>query len=191
MSLLNDRKTLLWLVAVLLIAKFIVMPVIEWQNSTLSEIHSLTKRLKKADALIANFAYLNQANQELTQALEQQRTWFFQGSESTQTQLQQLREIEGLAQKNQLNIVNSRWLGSQHKQGYTEHRLELGINGELVNVIQLISDIESQKKPRRFDSWSVNIRGMSKNSIGRVVNGKLVLQILVQDTAGEQNAPAV
>jgi hypothetical protein len=180
------------MVGALLAIKFVVIPTFEWQNAKLADIHSLTKRLKKADALIENYAYLNQVNEQLTASLEQQKQLFFQGGDPNQTQLQQLREIESLIRENDIKIANSRWLGSQQKQGYTEHRLEVGITGDLVNVIQLISDVERQKRPRRFDSWNLSIRGMSDTKIGKVQNGKLVIQILVQDQPqGGQDASDV
>ncbi|MGB0899423.1 MAG: hypothetical protein ACPGSN_09220, partial [Psychrobium sp.] len=50
----NNSKKLLLVLGVMLVARFILIPIIEWQDDMIAENESLSKRLTKIDNVLFN-----------------------------------------------------------------------------------------------------------------------------------------
>ncbi len=182
MMMLNNRKLLVSILTVLFILRFVVVPIIDWQNTKVSEIASLKSRLEKSKALVAQSDYLNNIKQQVEKELNNQMQIFFHGDAESASQLKQLQVLEEQLKNRDLNLRSSRWLGKINYDNYTELRLELNITGDLFNFIQFVSDLEMQPLPRRFVEWRVGIKGMSKNEMGKISSGRIIIKILVVPT---------
>ncbi|GGA98903.1 GspMb/PilO family protein [Agarivorans gilvus] len=191
MTLLNNRKLLVSILAVLAVLRFVVVPIIDWQNTKASEIESLKSRLEKSKALVAQSDYLQSVKQQVDEQLNNQQQVFFHGDADSASQLKQLQNVEKLLKARELNLRSSRWLGKLDHDSYTELRLEINITGELIHFIQFISDLETQPLPRRFVEWRVNIKGMTETEMGRLTRGSAIIKILVSPTRQSGNTKEV
>ncbi|ASI97588.1 GspMb/PilO family protein [Vibrio rotiferianus] len=181
MNLLNDRRALLGIVGILMLLRFGLVPLLEWQNEKWQQISSLNQRLEKSEALIERTEFIAKLETKLEAQVEKQQAQFVSGRTDDAIQLQQQKKIESLIKQHDLKMANTRWLGSVPQGNYTEYRLEVGLNGKISDFIGFLQSLEQQATPIRLQGWIINMRGMSEGSIGAFTTARATIRVMAKN----------
>lgn len=104
MNLLNDRRALLGIVGILMLLRFGLVPLLEWQNEKWQQISSLNQRLEKSEALIERTEFIAKLETKLEAQVEKQQAQFVSGRTDDAIQLQQQKKSSRL-----LSNMTSKW----------------------------------------------------------------------------------
>jgi hypothetical protein len=177
MSLLDNKKRLLIVCAVLIAIKFILLPWFEWQNTQVNQIAAIEKQLQKGLLLVNE-------QQELTDSISQ-----LQGTYRTNKaliaseeksvldyQLKIQKQIEALLSSLALTTRSVSWLNPLQDGHLEEHRMEISLTGSMKSYIQFMIALEQINPKLTIDEFRSNISKMypNQNKLGRF-NGKIVI----------------
>mgnify|MGYP003650159803 CR=1 FL=1 len=162
-----------WLTGLLLLLigmKFILVPIIEWQNEQLLNIKLQTKRISRAELALANvdnnvkiLNHLHSQNQKLDKL-------FYPFSEEASFKLQQQQWLESLIAKHQFKINNVGWVFSAKVLGQPliKHQLSVSVEGPTYAMPSLQAELEANSQWVDINSFTFNVRGQSDVSLGNV-----------------------
>ena len=177
MSLIKNKPLMLSVVAILAGMKFVIMPIVEWQDEKISVMHRQETQLNKGltllegkETLVSSLTALSKKREALSKEL------LGEDQNATSYQLRVQKVINTLIEKNDLRARNSNWLTPLDKGGIEEHRLELSFSGKQKNFIQFLLDIEQQKPKIAVYELTSGISNMAtqRGNLGNV-NGKVIL----------------
>lgn len=165
MSLLNNRKLVIGTIAVLASLKFIVVPVIDWQNEQAAVYEKKLRQLNKGLSLLNN-------REELTAEIESWRAQNVQYIElmaqpaksATSFQLAKQNDLDKLLEKHGLKAKRSNWLEHIEQGVVEEHKLELSLSGQLKDFISLVIEIEQASPRMAIVDYRMTISKMSPAS---------------------------
>jgi len=177
MLLVNDRKLMIQIIVVLLLAKFVIVPVLEWQNEQIDIVNRQSKQLNKGLKLLENKSELVEHLGKLRSELQVQSQLIAgKGESAISYQLNVQKQIEALLEKYELTSRSITWLNPAVKGNTEEHKLELQLKGSLKNFISLIMEIEQQKPKLAVVEYKSNVSKMypQRQKLGQFL-GKLVI----------------
>ncbi|MCC2614811.1 hypothetical protein LJ739_00985 [Aestuariibacter halophilus] len=184
----QNKTILLGFVAVLLVIKFAVVPLIDWQDSTAATVHRQAAQLEKGKRLLANqedIAARVQALEALRETLQEGLVFSAEDQTSLQIELQSFlgKRLEEYG----LEARNINWLNSLSKGPLVEQRVELSLSGKLHGLISFMLDVE-QFQPRmsvvRINTINSNMYPQ-RQTLGQF-NGMVVLSMMRNaGTSGE------
>jgi hypothetical protein len=177
MSLLDDKKRLLIVCAVLIAIKFVLLPWFEWQNTQVNQIAAIEKQLQKGLLLVNE-------QQELTDSISQLQDTYRTNSALIASeeksvldyQLKIQKKIEALLSSLALTTRSVSWLNPLQDGHLEEHRMEISLTGSMKSYIQFMIALEQIKPKLTIDEFRSNISKMypNQNKLGRF-NGKIVI----------------
>lgn len=174
---LQNKTLLLSLLGILLVIKFVVQPVLEWQTAQSEQLARQSNQLEKGLALLDEQAELETRLLSLSNrrtALNGQL--YGSDSDATNYQLRVQRLLEDLLEKNNLRARNSNWLSPVSDSVSEELRLEIALSGKIKDFIHFLLDVE-QVKPKlavlRIGS-AINRMSSVQNKLGSF-NGVVVI----------------
>jgi hypothetical protein len=163
-------------IAILILLKFVIVPIFTWQNQQLSHLANLQKRASKSHSVITNQALIKASQQQVTAQLSSINELFITYQNEAEFKLTMQQKIEQKVEKYQLQITNSSWLPSivVANELLIRHQLRLTIKGEMLNFISLVTLLESSTPKSELKSLNVNLKGQSRSNLG-VIEGTLEL----------------
>jgi hypothetical protein len=177
MSLLDNKKRLLIVCAVLIAIKFILLPWFEWQNTQVNQIAAIEKQLQKGLLLVNE-------QQELTDSISQLQDTYRTNSALIASeeksvldyQLKIQKQIEALLSSLALTTRSVSWLNPLQDGHLEEHRMEISLTGSMKSYIQFMIALEQINPKLTIDEFRSNISKMypNQNKLGRF-NGKIVI----------------
>jgi hypothetical protein len=189
MTLLEDKKKLAIIIALLVAIKFIIFPIFAWQNQKLKDTSLLAKQLSKGEHLVANQAQIRNVYVALKKARQQtlSQTVFFEPTE-TSFQLNVQKRIELLLEKFELKARTSSWLNNVELGQLQAHKLEISLSGPTKGFIGFLTELESNTPKIAIYNFSGNISRMSPNNakLGKLT-GKVIIQVWRKSAEGEQS----
>ena len=175
---LKQPKHQLALAALVLLVslKFIVVPLIDWQNTQLAQLTNLEKRAAKSQNVIANQGQINQAQQTINAQLKAVNSLFVDYQREGEFKLAMQQQLEQTVASNQLQINTSSWLPSiaVANNQLIRHQLRLNLKGKMRDFITLITHLESQTPKAELKSLNINIKGQKTDALGNM-SGSLEL----------------
>lgn len=160
----------------LLSLKFIVVPLIDWQNTQLAQLANLQKRAVKSQNVIINQSQINQAQQTINAQLEAINELFVNTQREGEFKLAMQQQIEQTIANNQLQINTSSWLPSiaVANNQLIRHQLRLNLKGKMRDFINLITLLESKTPKAELKSLNINLKGQKTDALGNM-SGSLEL----------------
>ncbi|MBL0710115.1 MAG: hypothetical protein JJV99_03710, partial [Colwellia sp.] len=73
----NKRKLMLGVLAVLLVTRFVLVPILDWQQEQIKQITAKEQRLTKTNNIIARLPQIKVALAQLKQNNQQQQSHYF------------------------------------------------------------------------------------------------------------------
>jgi len=175
---LKQPKHQLALAALVLLVslKFIVVPLIDWQNTQLAQLTNLEKRAAKSQNVIANQGQISQSQQSINAQLEAINELFVNTQREGEFKLAMQQQLEQTVASNQLQINTSSWLPSiaVANNQLIRHQLRLNLKGKMRDFITLITHLESQTPKAELKSLNINIKGQKTDALGNM-SGSLEL----------------
>jgi len=170
MTLSDNKPFLIGLIVILGAIKFILLPVVTWQETQVNSIFKQERQLAKGLQLLENKTQMIEELNSLRQFSEQQQALIALPEQSPVSyQLKIQKMIEKLLEKYQLNSRSSNWLAPVVKSNIEEHRLEIALSGNTKEFIQFLTEIEQQKPKLSLVDLRTNISKMypTRDKLGR------------------------
>ncbi|SEK46974.1 hypothetical protein SAMN05216262_101434 [Colwellia chukchiensis] len=169
----NNRKMLLLVLLVLLIARFVIVPIVDWQDEKLASIAANSNNLHKSEQVIARsekiateLAHVKQLNQTLSDK-------YFQQANLNDFKLKLQQQLESLFSQHNLKVKNFSWVA--HIPGdVVQERANISFEGEIKNVVALQLAMAQLPQLLQIIQWNFPIRNMSETSLG-TTRGQLLV----------------
>jgi len=184
MAELKQHAWLLSLVALLLIVKFIIVPIFDWQDMKLAKIILLEKKQAKIDNVLTKKS--NNVNADLDLTLAQANKIFFSFQPSAAFKLEQQKMLESMLEKHKVKPINIGWKTSTffEQLQITRYPLNVQFTGKTIDIIKFLTAIEAKENRIEIESLNLSIKGQRTNTLGRV-NGSITLNFFM-NSAQEQ-----
>tara|TARA_B110000967_G_scaffold205844_1_gene251244 strand:- start:26 stop:559 length:534 start_codon:yes stop_codon:yes gene_type:complete len=157
------RQNLLLLAGVLVLMRFIFLPVLSWQNEKIESVRLKAKQLDKLDSILARQdAYVEQ-RVLIDQAIVQAKGVFF--SDNGKTKLTIQKKIEEIFKVNNVSIQGFSWVFDESDDIRTL-RATLRYQGALKDIVRVFLDMSQIPQVVREVSWRQSIRGGGSDTLG-------------------------
>lgn len=188
MTELKKHGLLLSLLAILLLAKFLLIPVIEWQDTITSDIQLLEKKSQKVDRVIAGESNTNKINLLLSEEVAKGNKLFFSHQTQSKFKLGQQKLIESLLDEYQIKSQNIGWQTPSELASLQviRHPLQLRFSGKTLDVIKFIASVEKSQEKIEVSDFNLSLKRQSENSLGQC-DGRLTLNFYVNSSAKKAN----
>ncbi|MBE0360565.1 MULTISPECIES: hypothetical protein [Pseudoalteromonas] len=173
--------------ALLIILKFIIVPLFDWQNEQLSQLANLQKRASKSQNVIINQNQISKSQQQINAQLKAINSLFISYKSEAEFKLAMQQQIEQTIASKQLQINTSSWLPSLLVANgqLMRHQLRLNIKGSTLNYIKLITLLENTAPKAELKTFNINLNGQNNEQLGRV-EGTIELAFYMQQSKSEQ-----
>ena len=170
MSLLEEkllnRNGLIFILVLLIAIRFAVLPLLDWQQTRISEIRSKQAQLGKTIDLVNSYGDYQLLASKLKTEKSKLAPLFYEDSDDTRLQIQ--KDIEKVFSDHNLTIERFNWvLDVRVESGLRTLRVLVGFNGQLDDVMKTLLDISSHKKIARQVEWRQNLTKTRETDVGR------------------------
>ncbi len=179
---LKEKAGLLSIMAALFVVKFVLVPVLEWQNDTLANISALEKRLYKINKVLADEKESAGNNTLLNAELQKIDQIFIPYQSEANLKLTQQKKIEDLIKEYNINLSNIGWqtITDIPELSIKRYSLQVVFAGKAESAVNFINRIESQPYFIGLSEITLTLRGQTKERLGQL-RGKLVLEFFVEN----------
>jgi len=172
MQLLNKR-IMLPILAVLLIVRFILVPIFTWQQEQIEQIDAKSQRLNKSSNVIARIPLIKESLGQLKLKNNQLQKIYYNHASLNGLKLQLQQQIETLFTQHNIKVKNFTWV-AEISGDLIQERARISYEGTTKDFARLQLAIARLPKLLNVVQWTMNIRGMKELSLGKVV-GRIVL----------------
>lgn len=183
----KQHPLLLTFLAVLVVLRFILVPVLEWQDSKIATINQLEKRVSKAERAIKTKEFNEQGLTDLLPYQKQVNELFYPTEPENTFKLARQQWLETLLAKHQVQSVNLGWQGSGEVKDLPllKHKLELQFNANMVDFPAFQLALQDNPQLLEIDSLMLTLKGQRKEKLGRI-SGKMTMLFYQQLSADSQ-----
>tara|TARA_R110002167_G_scaffold366448_1_gene597397 strand:- start:20056 stop:20679 length:624 start_codon:yes stop_codon:yes gene_type:complete len=177
------------LIAILIIVKFILVPVIDWQDNTLTNIRLLEKKQIKIENVLNDQTRNLSKKRQLIDIVTDMEVAFFPYQSESAFKISQQKKLEALLSKYNLLSQNIGWQTSTvfDELSITRYPVQLRFQGELLDVITFFSVLESEQRKIKIADFNLSLKGQNEQELG-TVNGRIVLYFYLKNTV-QSNIP--
>jgi hypothetical protein len=153
----------------LVILKFLLVPLVQWQNNTLWSISQNDKRLSRATDAITNINSKRGQLGTLQQKLDQLQTFFYPSQDEASFKLEQQQWVEALIAEHNFKVSNIGWTYSAQVLGQPliKHQLSVSFYGVTFELPNLYLALDSNPQWIDVTGFSFNLIGQNEKSLGR------------------------
>jgi hypothetical protein len=186
---LKKHALLLSIMAMLLVAKFIVVPIFAWQQQVVSDIASKQKKLSKVDNLLAEEQSFTTVNQEFSEQLDLAEQLFYPYQSSAAFKLAQQQYFEGLVTKHQVDLSTFSWQNMSEDKDLqvTRYQVQIKLRGNVSNIVTLLTELESQAQRIEVHNFNISLKGQNQQSLGKTRNARVNLRFYVHNQSSQTN----
>lgn len=150
--------------AVLVIIKFVFLPLWQLKEENYRQLAATNYNLEKTIALAGLSQQMHVRAEDMGALLAAAEQYLRQGAESTQLKLDAQAELESLLAKHQLTLSNSSW---KEGLGNSEAKLffyDCNFSGTLANYLQFISELSSSPLNKFYYIQDARLRISDQNA---------------------------
>ncbi|MBU2972641.1 hypothetical protein KO527_25215 [Pseudoalteromonas sp. C2R02] len=183
MAELKQYKFLLSLVALLILAKFIIVPIYDWQEAKQTNINQLNKKLTKINSVISG----QSSNSDLLAKLQTNTAvaskLFYVFSPEAQFKISQQKHIETMLEKYSIRVSNFGWqpVNKLEQLNALHYQAKLRFTGSTVNLIKAMTFLESQEPYHEISEFNYKIKRQSATNLG-TMDARVTLSFYVKNT---------
>jgi len=184
MAELKKHALLLSLMAILIIAKFIVVPIFDWQNNELQNIKLLAKKQQKITQVLNGQDNTANSNATLKSINKLGDSIFFTYQTESAFKLKQQKMFESLLAKHYVQSERIGWQVTTELPNLsaTQYQLQLSVKGQTHNVVSLLAELENHNKLIEIKDFNVNFKGQNEIALGQIF-GDLTLRLYAMNKA--------
>ena len=161
-----NRNYLIFILVGLIALRFAVLPLLDWQQSRISEIRGKQIQLGKTIDLVNSYSNYEQLASTLKAEKSKLAPLFYEDSDGTRLQIQ--KDIEQVLSDHNLTIERFSWLlDDRSDSGLRTLRVLVGFNGQLDAVMRVLLDISKHRKVARQVEWRQNLTKNRKTDVGQ------------------------
>jgi len=155
-------------IALLVIIKFVIIPVFDWQDEQLIEIQLLQKKISRIDGVLENRGEIEQYRNQLEKLLADTDDVFLTSGNVATFQLEQQQWLEDKIKLHGLDVSNIGWSPqqTQAKFNVTAHNVQLNVDGKTIQIMSFLQDIQAQKNYIAIQAFSFNFKRQEKLNLG-------------------------
>ncbi|MGI9832773.1 hypothetical protein ACJPQX_05735 [Vibrio vulnificus] len=170
------KKYLPWLL-LLVLAKFVWMPLIETRNANKAELSVIRSQIVKTQNIIENREAFEHRSKELEAAINQTERHFFRSEDESAFRLALQQQLEAEAKARSLEVDSIRWLDPLREGVVSWFNLEVELSGSVDDIATFhrylaqnkekisISSVSWRTKNSRGADWQWSIKSNYKLSI--------------------------
>ena len=187
MALILSRNNLLILMAVLVTARFILLPLFDWQEGRVAAIEVKARQVNKVSALIASA----KANEMLSAGIKGKISWLrgslFPESESIKLSMQQ--SIRKILADNNVTMTSFEWSFDEYEGPLRTLKATILFNGTTEGMIRSLVLLRSSQKVIKIAEWRQRFTQSKPGDLG-TTRGSMVVEFytIAADAAVSQNA---
>lgn len=170
----NKRKLMLSVLAFLLVARFVVQPIFNWQQQQIIEIASQTKKQVKVQRVIDRLPKISQALRKLQQTNQTLEAFYSHQTSLEAFKLQQQQELEQLFEQHNIKIENYNWV-AEMPGPITQVRAKISFTGKTKDFALLQLAIAGLPKLLEIGEWTLHIKRLNDHSLGNARGSLLLL----------------
>jgi Tfp pilus assembly protein PilO len=180
----KQHAWLLSLVVLLVIAKFIIIPIFTWQNELIADIGLLTNKQQKINEVLTNKSRNQQLGEQLLSTLKPVEALFFPYQTESSFKLSQQKMLEALLAKYSLKIDNVGWQVTTYFDALAivRYPIQIRFTGNTANTIQFIAAIEANSRHIEISELNLTLKGQRGEGLGRI-NGNVTLHLFMEQSA--------
>ncbi|MGL1957058.1 MAG: hypothetical protein OCD00_07055 [Colwellia sp.] len=181
MAELKQHAWLLVLLAFLLVAKFIIVPVYQWQDTQLAEISLLERKQGKISSVLKEKNNTAKFKHKLESALQQTDGLFFPFQEDAKFKLNQQKMLESLLSKYNLTVQHVGWQVARSKDSLllTSYPILIRFSGKTTDAIKFLAAIEMNSQRIGVEEFNFSFKRQSDKALGRI-NGSVTLMLFME-----------
>lgn len=173
-----NQTNLLLILGLLIGLRFVVIPVLEWQQGQVIQLEQTLSQLNKAKAMIGAESAFTTKSKQTEQDILKTDEWFFDSTVMTKVNLQQ--QTERLFAQHNIQIEALDWILEDSQNNIHKKWLQLRIKGELPALAELKIAL-AQNMPRIYvQELRIRRQNSRKESIDSF-QGNISLQFLLID----------
>lgn len=164
------KKQLLFVLALLLVVKFVGQPLVEWQNEKVNQVTQKSQRLTKMNEVLSGKEQIKQQLQIAQQNNQTLKAQFPEAATSSGFRLQAQQRISELAAKYELSVDMFDWAGDAPVpiEGFTGLALTTEVAGPVLNIAQFHAAVNSELGFLIMETSELSFRGaLTKSKVGR------------------------
>lgn len=170
MSLLEDkrvsRSSLIFILVALIVLRFAVLPLVDWQQSRISDIQSKQVQLGKTIDLINSQSDYQQLALKLKAEKDKLAPLFYEDDDNAKLQIQ--KDIEQIFSDHSVPIERFNWvLDDRADSGLRSLRVLVGFKGQLDAVMKVLLDMSKHNKIARQVEWRQTLTKRRKTDVGQ------------------------
>lgn len=169
----NKRKLMLGVLGLLILIRFILIPVFDWQQEQINEINEKEQRLSKTDNIITRLPYVNAASDKLKKSNSKLQERYFNQPSLNTFKLQLQQKIEKLFSEHNLKVTNFNWV-IEIPGEITQVRAKISFEGTTKDFAELQLNIAQLPKLLEIAQWTLHVKRMNANSLGKVKGDILI-----------------
>ena len=188
MAELKKHALLLSVMGFLLVIKFVIVPLMEWQEAIFVESAQLEKRLTKVEAVLANEDTISSGVLVLKREIAKVDALLFKSEAESIFKLEQQQLLEQLLESNELNASNFSWQAKTPLPELDAYKYQVNIrfDGKLANVINTLVALEAHTPWYEIENFNLTTKGNRNESLGFVSGGRVMLNIYVKFSLGDE-----
>lgn len=166
-----DKNPLLILFLLALLSlKFLLIPMLEWQNDIVWELSQNSKRLSRSLNAINNIQKNEQHLEELENINKKVEALFYPYSDSSSFQLEKQQWLEKMVSELGLTVTNIGWsyVADVVDVPARRYRLDIGLSGPTSKIPELFLVLESQQQWIQVYQFSFSFAGQEGSDLGKV-----------------------
>jgi uncharacterized membrane protein YcgQ (UPF0703/DUF1980 family) len=165
---------LITILSVLVLVKFVLVPVFDWQNNKMEQITQLERKIKKSKDYIVRLPEMTAQQEQLTTVINTYKEQTDTYNDIGRYKLNKQRQLEALFSQYNVEIKALNWRDEVSTEQGISIPMYLQFTGQLKSFINLKLDILASGSNIELEKFNLNIAGQLEKSLGRV-NGNLTI----------------
>ena len=164
---LKKHSSALILICILALLKFVIFPIIEWQDKQIIEQSLMAKKLNKVEQLLSEKGALSLHNETLQERISRANALFFPYEEEDSFKLKKQKEVESVINDLGMSIKSIGWITvvEERSAPLTHFQMEFNVTGKSEQVINYLTSLSTQNE--FVDTISLNI-ALKRQKPGRI-----------------------
>jgi len=166
---LKRHSLALSLVAILCIIKFIIFPIVDWQNEKFSELYLLERQVVKSETLVNNKQSIDANVLKINMAIDQLSKVLYSADEKVDFELKKQQWFEEQIKSYKLTMKNFGWENPKFEKNtnVSEKIAKIQIDGATKNIIDFMLYLDVNEKHHKISSLSINVKGQNSDALGK------------------------
>ena len=164
----KQHPYLIAILAVLALANFVLVPVVDWQDEMAADISLQQKRLSKTNALLENYPDNKEKIKTANNVINLVQQQYFPNQLENVFKLEQQSWLEKIIEDSQLDLQSLGWGRTKvfENTNNSAYQVDVRLRGKTRAFIDLHNIIEKQGLKISIDEFRLNVKRTSESSVG-------------------------